>query len=632
MTTDSARRYTMVDMQPESMGRGGWKRVPEITVAALDLVRRAAPRQFAWTLLFQVVTAAALGAQLLIGKALLQDLITISQRGGSLSGLVPEFVLLLAVGGISGVVGALIYHQQRLLTEFVGNYAIDRILDVSTTVDLASFEDPVFFDQLERARTSGRSRPIQMVQSVTAVSTGFTTSLGVGLALAALEPVLLPLVVLAGVPVMLATLANSRQSYAFEYQLTPQSRERYYLMELLSGREPAKELRIFGATLFLRRRYDALTAERVREVRKFLRKRLRISLLGTSGTSLGMAIALGSLGYLLGTNRISVATAAAAAVAMQILASRISLLTSNLGRLVESGMFLDDFRIFLALGEERRRELAWDEAAGPLPPPQSPDEGLVVENVSFTYPQTTRRVLEDISLEVRPGEVVALVGENGSGKTTLVKLICHLYAPQEGRITWKGEDIDLAGDDVLREDMTVLFQDFIQYHLSAAENIELGRVERTPVRSEVEAASRRAGAHPYVQRLPEGYDTRLGRQFYGGHELSIGQWQRLALARAFYRDGEFLVLDEPTAALDPRAEHDLYEQMRELAKGRSVLLISHRFSSVRSADRIYVLHQGRLIESGSHDELLRQNGHYAELFNLQAQAYLGETPNDSLSS
>ena len=221
-----------------------------------------------------------------------------------------------------------------------------------------------------------------------------------------------------------------------------------------------------------------------------------------------------------------------------------------------------------------------------------------------------------------PGEIVALVGENGSGKTTLVKLICQLYRQDAGRILWNGADATSYSPDVIRDEITVLFQDYVQYHLSVRDNILLGRPERAGDAEAVRAAAAAAGADHFLSALPDGYDTRLGREFYGGHELSIGQWQRLALARAFFRDGSFLILDEPTASLDPRAEADLFAQVRELVRGRSVLLVSHRFSSVRSADRIYVLEAGRIVESGDHDALVANDGLYAELFTLQAEAYL----------
>jgi ATP-binding cassette subfamily B protein len=304
---------------------------------------------------------------------------------------------------------------------------------------------------------------------------------------------------------------------------------------------------------------------------------------------------------------------------MPLLAGRITAMTGSLGKLVEAGMFLDDYSKFLELApleQDRPR------SAEPWRGSRDGVGSLSVENVSFVYPNTDKRVLDDVSLKIEPGEVVALVGENGSGKTTLVKLICQLYRAQEGRVLWNGVEASALPPEAVQDEMTVIFQDYVQYHLSARDNISLGRVDRAPELEDVRAAALQTGADGFLSALPQGYDTRLGRQFYGGHELSIGQWQRIALARAFFRGGSFLVLDEPTASLDPKAEHELFEQMRDLSAGKSVLLVSHRFSSVRSADRIYVLEGGRITESGTHEALVELGGHYAELFGLQAAAYL----------
>ncbi len=244
-----------------------------------------------------------------------------------------------------------------------------------------------------------------------------------------------------------------------------------------------------------------------------------------------------------------------------------------------------------------------------------------MNDVHFRYPGTTEDALHGVSLQIGAGEVVALVGENGSGKTTLAKLISHVFTPTSGRILWDGVDAqDLPAQEV-RSHIAVIFQDFVRYQLSARENIGFGRPEAMEDMQGIVEAAERGGAHPFLTRLPQEYDTLLGKSFWGGHDLSLGQWQRVAISRAFFRDAGFLVLDEPTASLDARSEHALFEKMREVAGGRALLLISHRFSTVRSADRIYVLHEGRIVEQGSHDELMTLDGRYAELFNLQARSY-----------
>jgi ATP-binding cassette subfamily B protein len=392
-----------------------------------------------------------------------------------------------------------------------------------------------------------------------------------------------------------------------------------YLGELLTEPATAKEVRVFSAHRLLKRRYDDLTRERLSRFRDYLRKRLHVSVAGKLGSSIGVALAMGALSWLVLSDQIDFATAMTAGAAMQLLSGRLTALARGIGRLVESGMFFEDYQSFLSYAadlESSKTERTRTSV--------SSIQCLSVENASFHYPDTEKLVLDRVSMEVNAGEVVALVGENGSGKTTLVKLILQLYQPDQGHILWNGVDTRELDQEALRSELTVIFQDFIKYHLPVADNIALGRVDRPSDPSSIEAAARKVGAHEFVSRLPRGYETRLGREFLGGHELSVGQWQRLALARAVFRGGSFLVLDEPTASLDPRGEHELFTHIRELTRERSVLLISHRFSSVRTADRIYVLEGGRITEQGTHDQLMGREGHYAELFRLQAAAYLGQ--------
>jgi ATP-binding cassette, subfamily B, bacterial len=594
------------------------RRVPNLTWVALRLVWAADRKHLLATILLQVVAAGAVAVQLLITRELLGVLVELG-NGGSVSALYPWLAALALFSAVLGVVAALTQYEQKLLVELASRHAFDRIIEVSVAVDFDAFENAEFYDQLQRARNSGLFRLIDMVNSVTALTTGVLMSISISVVLFVLQPILLVFVALAAIFPLVATVLNSRQAYVFEHGLTAEGRERQYLMELLTEREPAKEIRIFGAGAFLHRRYAALTDNRVSLLRSFLHARLKVALLGSAGGLLGTVVALGALIVLLNSGRMTAATALTAALAMQQLGSRLTGLTTSAGRLIESGMFIDDFQAFLALANKV-------EAAGPSTNGSSVSatrvSALEVEGVSFRYPGSSAMALDDVSLAVAPGEVVALVGENGSGKTTLVKLICQLYRPDAGRIVWNGTDTSELSPEDVRDGMTVLFQDYVQYHLSVRDNILLGRPERAADDEAIRAAAAASGADGFLSSLPQGYDTRLGLEFYGGYELSIGQWQRLALARAFFRGGSFLVLDEPTASLDPRAEADLFAQMRELAHGRSVLMVSHRFSSVRSADRIYVLESGRVVEHGDHESLMANGALYAELFTLQAEAYL----------
>jgi ATP-binding cassette subfamily B protein len=310
----------------------------------------------------------------------------------------------------------------------------------------------------------------------------------------------------------------------------------------------------------------------------------------------------------------SVATATAAAIAIVGLAPMIGSLAFAVGQIYESALFLEDLSAFRAM-------LPTILDARPSAPAPERFGTLRVEAVRFTYPGSERPALDGVSLTIRRGEVVALVGENGSGKTTLAKILSGLYRPVDGQVCWDGVDVSDVDAGQLRRGIAVVFQDFGQYLFPVADNIGLGRVEALEDRAAIERAARRAGADGFVARLPRGYDTMLGKMFEGGEDLSVGQWQRIALARAFFRDAPFVILDEPTAALDARAEHALFESIRALFADRTVLLISHRFSSVLSADRIFVLAEGRLVEQGTHAELMETNGLYAELFTLQAEAY-----------
>jgi ATP-binding cassette, subfamily B, bacterial len=349
-------------------------------------------------------------------------------------------------------------------------------------------------------------------------------------------------------------------------------------------------------------------------MRRLVALRQRRALLATAAASAVALVAIGGLVQLALSGRMSLATAGAAALGVYLLSARLRGIFTGASSLYECGLFLADVTSFIDLQAAART------GQEPAVPPQ-PFSRLRMEGLWFTYPGTERSVLRDVDIEIGCGEVVALVGENGSGKTTLVKLLCGLYRPTAGRIVWG--DVDLADLDpeAARRQVAVIFQDYLRYELSASANIGVGRHEHFADVERVRAAAGMAGAELFLAGLPSGYDTLLSRAFLGGSDLSVGQWQRVAVARALFRDAPLVILDEPTAALDAKAEHQLFERGRDLFADRAVLLISHRFSSVRWADRIYVLSEGAVVESGDHRSLMEAGGVYSELFELQAGAF-----------
>ena len=602
---------TIYDLQEREDARVDVRQLPRLARYGVRLTLAAGRREFITSTVLQVVSGIALGATLVVGQQVLQALLEVEGAGGFAS-LLPSAGLLAVLTGASMFAGAVQREQQEILGELVSRHMQTQTLEVASRVDLLSFESPEFHNRLQRVRSSVQ-QPLNMVFGVSGLSSALIGVIGVAVALVAIEPLIVPMVLVVLLPAWLTASRRGQSFWRYFWRMTPKDRERDYLGRLLTGRDEAKEVRAFGLGQHLLGRWRALYDVRIVELRKVARRQLRFTLLSTLVIALLLGGTVLLVGWLATTGAVSLSEAGIAIAGIAVIGSRLTAAGWAAASLSEAGFYLEDFSAFLAMG-------ATPEAQRASAPPGF--ESISARDITFTYPSGETPALADVSIEIKAGEVVALVGENGSGKSTLAKVLAGLYTPQSGSVAWDGVDIASIDHTELSRKVAVIFQDFIRYHLSAEQNIGLGNISPRPGAGlTVEDAAEQAGADEFVGKLPQGFQTLLGPEFLGGVDLSIGQWQRMALARAFFRDAPLVILDEPTASLDARAEHDLFVRIRNLLAGRTVLLISHRFSSVRNADRVYVLHDGRVTESGTHAELVAAGGRYAELYALQAAAY-----------
>jgi ATP-binding cassette subfamily B protein len=592
------------------------------------LVWQTSPRFMALDAALRIARSAIPVCVLYIGKLIIDQVVMLTRGGhaaighgffglGSRDGMhflwqlvAAEFALALFSDALMRAITLI----DSLLGERFANYISIRIMEHAAGLDLDQFEDTTFYDKLERARqqTNGRtvllSQVLGQVQDL--ISMGF---LAVGLM--AFNPWLILLLLVAVVPAFLGESYFNDRSYALTRAQTEERRELDYLRYLGASDETAKEVKLFDLSGFLIGRFRALSDKFYHDGRALA---IRRSAWGTVFSLLGSVGYYGAYVVIIiraVNGRLSIGDLTFLAGSFRQLRSLLEGILTRFTSVSQGAIYLQDLFEFFEIQPRIVR------VADPRPFPRPIKEGFRFENVGFRYHDSERWANRHLSFTLRPGERLALVGENGAGKTTLIKLLTRLYDPTEGRILLDGVDLREYDPDDLRREVGVIFQDYLRYQMTVAQNIAVGNIDKQEDRALIEASAQRSLADLVTDRLPGRYDQALGRRFRQGVELSGGEWQKIALARAYMRDAQLLILDEPTAALDARAEYEVFQRFAELTLGRTAVLISHRFSTVRMADRILVLEMGEMREIGSHVDLLERGGKYAELFHLQAQGY-----------
>ncbi len=585
--------------------------------AFFRLVWQASPGLFIGNALLRLIRAAVPATTLYVGKLIIDQVVQLSRQSGpadttQLWWLVgAEFGLAVLSTGIGRAVSLI----DGLLGDLLANRISVQLMEHAATLDLEQFEDATFYDKLERARrqTSGRTVLLSGVfgQAQELISIGF---LGAGLSV--YNPWLLLLILIAVTPSFIGDNYFNQRSYSLSRSWTPERRELDYLRYVGASDETAKEVKIFGLSGFLVDRFRTLSTDFFQQNKKLAISRagwgVLLTGLGTAGyygayvwivlRAVTGQISLGDLTFLAGSFR-------------QVRSSLEGILL-QFSSLTQEAIYLQDLFDYFAIKPLIHSPKTTRLFPNPI------REGFTFENVGFKYANSSDRwALRNLSFTLQAGEKLALVGENGAGKTTLVKLLARLYDPTEGRILLDGYDLREYDLDEVRHNIGVIFQDYTRFKMSAGVNIAVGDIDERTNQPRIQQSAERSLADTVIAKLSGGYDQQLGRSFGKGVELSGGEWQKIALGRAYMRDAQLIILDEPTAALDARAEYEVFQRFAQLTEGRSSVIISHRFSTVRMADRILVLENGSLLEIGSHYDLLEKDGRYAELFGLQARGY-----------
>ncbi|WP_406460937.1 ABC transporter ATP-binding protein/permease [Streptomyces sp. NBC_01622] len=595
-------------------------RLPAMLGSSFRLAWQADPRAARIVLAAEAGRGVTQAVSLLAVNSVLGRLITGGAIADRLHGAVPALVTMAAVLLVGALLRAASTYATGRLEPKVERVATELYLERAAAVELAAIEDHAFHKLLDTAQY-GASSARRMISLATRVMNAVISLIAAAGVLTVLHPALLPLLVTMTLPSAWGALTNARRRYESFHIWVQHARAGHLISGLLTEPEAAPEIRVHGVGPFLLRHFHAMSESAEAEQARLARLAARTGLIAATWTGLATAATYATLGGLLLSGAMALSVAGTAVIAIRTGSGSLDTLVLAVNQLHEEALFVGDLQKLYEEAAERAIPV------GGAALPEEPRE-IRFENVTFSYPgESTHPALDDVTLRLPLGRIIALVGENGSGKTTLVKLLAGLYRPDRGRILWDGVDAATADRHQLADRIAMVAQNFKRWPFTARVNVAIGRSAAPLTEERLAGALAEAGAEEVIADLPRGLDTLLARNFSGGHELSGGQWQRLGIARAAYRKGRILIVDEPTAALDARAELEVFEKIRALAgTGQTVVLITHRLASVRHADLVHVLDQGRLVESGTPDELLLSGGVYAELYALQADQFTAKVP------
>jgi ATP-binding cassette subfamily B protein len=581
----------------------------------LKIVWQSGPMVVSLSIVFRIIAALLPIGLLAISKLIIDQIVEVLAHHHPVSKVLwwlvgAEFALAVCGSVFTRVVD---YLDSLLADKYTRHVSIE-VMKHATGLDLAAYEDPLFYDRLERARVQATDR-LGMIQSLGRLLQQVAAALSLSISIVYFSPWLLLILTAGVIPAFLGESHFAFLEYAKNFRQTPSRRHLDYLRILGGSKEAAKELKLFGLGGFLTGRFTELSNEIYRENVELSGRRLRIGALLTVLGTLGYYLAYAWVIWRTVKGELSIGTLYFLAGAILQASNNIQQIFSTASGIADQALFLTDLLAFFEMQPTiRSKPVA-------LPAPRPIVRGFEFRDVSFAYPGSARLVLNQLSFTLRPGERVALIGENGEGKTTIVKLMTRLYDPTSGQVLLDGVDLRDYNIEDLYQEIGVIFQDFMRYEMTARENIAVGRIEYLHDTGRLVSAAQTSLADEVIVKLPGGYEQMLGRRFHSGVDISGGEWQRLALARAYLRDAQVLILDEPTAALDARSEYEVFARFAELTAGKMTLFISHRFSTVRMADRIIVLTNGRIAEDGNHRALMALGGRYAEMFDMQAASY-----------